>query len=68
MMPHRENIWEAVKGGIPNNLPYVPIIDLWHNANSIAGTLPKKYDGLSRDDIAKSEGWALYKVLPDMLF
>ena len=67
MTTHKDRIWSAVRGEMPDVLPYVPRIDLWYNANSLAGKLPDKYQNLSRDEIAKAEGWALFKMLPDML-
>jgi len=67
MTTHKDRIWAAVRGEMPDALPYVPRIDLWYNANSLAGTLPDKHKDRSRDEIALSEGWALFKMLPDML-
>ena len=67
MTTHKERIWAAVSGEMPDTLPYVPRIDLWYNANSLAGTLPEKHKNRSRDEIARAEGWALFKMLPDML-
>ena len=67
MMTHKERIRAAVRGAMPDALPYVPRIDLWYNANSLAGTLPDKHKDRSRDEIALAEGWALFKMLPDML-
>jgi len=67
MTTHKDRIWAAVRGEMPDTLPYVPRIDLWYNANSLAGTLPEKHKNRSRDEIARAEGWALFKMLPDML-
>jgi methylmalonyl-CoA mutase cobalamin-binding domain/chain len=50
-----------------DNLPWIPRIDLWHNANSLAGTLPGKYRGCSVEDIHRAEGWPLHKVVPEFL-
>ena len=52
---------------MPDILPYVPRIDLWYNANSRAGALPKQHRGKTQDEISLSQGWALHKVLPDLL-
>jgi methylmalonyl-CoA mutase cobalamin-binding domain/chain len=48
-------------------IPYVPRIDLWYNANSAAGTLPRKHRDRTQDDISRAEGWALHKVVPEYL-
>lgn len=67
MLTHKQRILMAMRGEMPDVLPFVPRIDLWYNANSIAGTLPEKHKGRSKDEIARSEGWALHKVIADFL-
>ena len=57
----------AMQGEMPDVLPYVPRIDLWYNANSEAGTLPKRHRGRSQDEISRAEGWALHKLIPEYL-
>jgi hypothetical protein len=57
----------AVRGEMPDLLPYVPRIDLWYNANSLTGSLPERHRGRSQDEISRAEGWALHKTLPDLL-
>jgi methanogenic corrinoid protein MtbC1 len=48
-----------------DRLPYVPRLDLWHNANALAHTLPEKHRGKGPDEICRAEGWALHKAVPD---
>jgi corrinoid protein of di/trimethylamine methyltransferase len=67
MMTHRERIEAAMRGEMADQLPYVPRIDLWYNANSLAGTLPEKHKGRTQDEISRAEGWALHKALPDLV-
>jgi methylmalonyl-CoA mutase cobalamin-binding domain/chain len=67
MMTHRQRLLAAVRGGMPDHLPYAPRIDLWFNANSLNGTLPRRHQDKTRDQIALSEGWALHKVVADHL-
>jgi corrinoid protein of di/trimethylamine methyltransferase len=57
----------AVRGEMPEVLPYVPRFDLWFNANSYMGTLPPQHRGRTADEIARAEGWALHKVIPELL-
>jgi corrinoid protein of di/trimethylamine methyltransferase len=57
----------TIKGEVVDQLPYVPRIDMWYNANSWAGTLPEKHKGRTQDEISRAEGWALHKVLADHL-
>ena len=67
MLTHRQRILMAAKGEMPEVLPYVPRIDLWYNANSMAGTLPEKHKGRTQDEISRAEGWALHKIVPEFL-
>jgi len=67
MMTHRQRILMAMRGEMPDLLPYVPRIDLWYNANSFAGTLPERHKGRTQDEISRAEGWALHKIVPEYL-
>ena len=67
MMTHRQRLLMAVRGDMPDCIPYAPRIDLWFNANSLKGTLPRRHAGKTSDEIALSEGWALHKVVADHL-
>jgi corrinoid protein of di/trimethylamine methyltransferase len=66
-MTHKERILMAVRGELPDVLPYVPRFDLWYNANSWSGTLPLRHRGRTPNEIARAEGWALHKVVPELL-
>jgi methylmalonyl-CoA mutase cobalamin-binding domain/chain len=50
-----------------DTIPWIPRIDLWHNAKSLAGTLPRKYHQYSVEDVHRAEGWPLHKVVPEFL-
>lgn len=65
MTSHRQRILMAARGELPDRLPYAPRIDVWYNAHSLAGTLPERHKGRTPDEIARAEGWALHKVIPD---
>jgi methylmalonyl-CoA mutase cobalamin-binding domain/chain len=65
MMTNRQRMLMAVKGEMPDRLPFAPRLDLWYNANAAAGTLPAKHRGRTADEIARAEGWALHKVNPE---
>jgi len=67
MMTHKQRMLAAVRGEMPDHLPYAPRIDLWYNANSLNDTLPARHRGKSRTEIALSEGWALHTVVADHL-
>ena len=57
----------AMRGETPDRIPYVPRFDLWYNSNSYRGTLPIRHQGRTHDEIARAEGWALHKVIPELL-
>jgi corrinoid protein of di/trimethylamine methyltransferase len=67
MTTHKDKILMAARGEMPAVLPYVPRFDLWYNANSYADTLPPEHKGRTADEIARAEGWALHKVIPELL-
>jgi corrinoid protein of di/trimethylamine methyltransferase len=67
MLTHRERILKVARGEMVDRIPWVPRIDLWHNANALAGTLPEKYKGLTVEDIHRAEGWPLHKMIPEYL-
>ena len=67
MLTHKQRFLMAARGEMPDVLPYVPRFDLWYNANSWANTLPKEHTGRTADEIARAEGWALHKVVPELL-
>ena len=66
-MTRKERILTAMRGETPDMLPYTPRFDLWYNSNAYRGTLPKRHQGRSADEIARAEGWALHKVIPELL-
>ena len=66
-MSHREKLLKVARGEMVDTIPWIPRIDLWHNANSLAGTLPSKYRGFSVEEIHRAEGWPLHKVVPEFL-
>ncbi|MGD8713998.1 MAG: hypothetical protein PVG70_05595 [Desulfobacterales bacterium] len=48
-MTHRERLLSVARGEMVDTLPWIPRIDLWHNANVMAGTLPQRYRRRSPD-------------------
>jgi corrinoid protein of di/trimethylamine methyltransferase len=66
-MTNKQRILMAMRGEMPDMLPYVPRIDLWYNANSYAGTLPERHKGRTQDEISRAEGWAMHKMVPEFL-
>ena len=65
MPTHKQRILTALKGEMPDTLPYVPRIDLWYNANVAFDTLPAQHQGRTQDEISRAQGWALHKIVPE---
>jgi methanogenic corrinoid protein MtbC1 len=64
-MTHKDRIRMVIRGEMADRIPYVPRLDLWHNANALALTLPERHRGKGPDEICRDEGWALHKAVPD---
>ncbi|MGL4207764.1 MAG: cobalamin B12-binding domain-containing protein, partial [Candidatus Adiutrix sp.] len=60
-------IMAIAKGEMVEAWPYVPRIDLWHNANQRAGTLPPQHQGRSISEICLAEGWGAHHLVPSFL-
>jgi hypothetical protein len=68
MATHKERMLKAARGEWPDQLPWVPRIDLWYNSNSLRGTLPSRYPpGVTQDGIADDIGGGYHKIVPDFL-
>ena len=67
MTTHKQRALMVARGEMPDVLPFVLRFDLWYNANSWADTLPPEHKGRTADEIARAEGWALHKVVPELL-
>jgi uroporphyrinogen-III decarboxylase len=68
MMTHKERMLKAARGEWADQLPWVPRIDLWHNSNSMRGTLPSNYRrDATLDEIADDIGGGYHKLVPEFL-
>jgi len=68
MMTHKERMLKAARGEWSDQLPWVPRIDLWHNSNSMRGTLPPPFkQDASLDEIADTIGGGYHKIVPEFL-
>ncbi len=64
-MTYRDRIINAIAGNGGDTLPFIPRLDLWYKANSLAGTLPPKYRHASLMDIVDGLGVGYHCLLPD---
>src|SRR5512135_153001 len=68
MLTHKERMLKAARGEWADQLPWVPRIDLWHNSNSMRGTLPAPFsEGSTIDEIADFIGGGYHKIVPEFL-
>ncbi len=65
-MTFKERMLCAIKGEWADQLPWVPRIDLWYNANRYRGTLPERFrKDVSLEEIADAIGGGYHKVVPE---
>jgi len=64
-MTHRERILAAIRGEIPDGLPWVPRLEFWHRARLRHGTLPPELRSLTLTQIADRLGVGCYDSIPD---
>lgn len=64
MVSHKQRMLMALRGEMPDRIPFAPRLDLWYVANRSSNTLPEKYRDKNPDDIARAEGWAIHKINP----
>lgn len=64
-MTHRERILAAIRGEIPDRLPWVPRLEFWHRARLRQGTLPPELQSLTLTQIAERLGVGCYASIPD---
>jgi methylmalonyl-CoA mutase cobalamin-binding domain/chain len=65
MATHKQRILAAMRGEMVDVIPFVPRLDLWWLSNSLGGTLPPQYREMTHDQIARANGWPLYRMVPD---
>jgi len=64
-MKNKQRMLMAMRGEMPDIIPFAPRLDLWFSANRAVGTLPEKYkDCAHYFEIARAEGWALHQINP----
>jgi hypothetical protein len=67
-MTHKERMLKAARGEWSDQLPWVPRIDLWHNANSLRGKLPPPFKpDASLDEIADYIEGGYHKIIPEFM-
>ncbi len=55
-MTNRERLLTIMNGGMPDRIPWIPRLLLWHNAHTNQGTLQTKFEGLSLREVEVTLG------------
>jgi hypothetical protein len=64
-MTERERAMAAIRGDTPDRIPWIPRLEFWYRAALRKGTLPKEWQGLTLEEIARRLGAGLYALNPD---
>ena len=64
-MTHRERVLAAIRGEVPDRLPWVPRLEFWHRAHLRQGTLPPELRSLTLTEITERLGVGCYASVPD---
>jgi len=63
---HKKRMITTIRGGMPDQIPFAPRLDLWFTANKKRGTLPAPYRGFEHYDlVSRAEGWGITRVVLD---
>jgi hypothetical protein len=64
-MTERERILAAIRGEIPDRMPWVPRLEFWYRARVRNGTMPAALRGLTLNEVAEQLGVGYYSSVPD---
>lgn len=64
-MNHRERVLAAIRGDVPDRIPWVPRLEFWHRARLRRGNMPADLRGLSLQEISDRLGVGFYATVPD---
>ncbi len=67
-MGFRTRALAALRGELPDRLPYAPRLDLWHTGRTAAGNLPPGLEGASVEEICRAEGWGVYLLTSTFVY
>lgn len=64
-MNTKQRLLATLKGLPTDQIPYVPRLDIWYNANSLNGTLPPKYKNASLRELADDLDLGYHSIVPN---
>jgi len=53
-MTNRQRLLAIMDGKLPDRIPWIPRLGIWHEANRREGTLPERYRGLSLREVERA--------------
>src|ERR1039457_6184254 len=65
VMTHRERILTAIRGEVPDRMPWVPRLEFWYRGCARQGTLPAEFRSLSLMEVSDRLGVGCYSTIPD---
>ncbi|MCL5005982.1 MAG: hypothetical protein M1404_05565 [Acidobacteria bacterium] len=65
MMTHRERCLAAIRGEVPDRLPWMPRLEFWHRVRLRHGTLPAELRSLTLTEITERLDVGCYSSVPD---
>lgn len=64
-MTKKEQLLAAIQGKVVDELPFLPRLDIWYNANKFRGTLPEKYKNATLKEMTEDLGFGYHYIIPD---
>lgn len=64
-MTKKEQLLRAFRGQPIDELPFLPRLDIWYNANKARGTLPSRYKNASLKEMVEDLGLGYHYIIPD---
>jgi hypothetical protein len=64
-MTDRERMLAAIRGAMPDRVPFVPRLEFWYRARQRDGRMPAEFRSLSLMEIADRLGVGFYAIVPD---
>jgi len=60
----KQRMLAVLRGAPVDRIPWAPRLDLWYNANRLAGTLPDRFRKATLCEIVEEMGWGYHGVVP----
>ena len=64
-MTIKERLLRTIQGLPVDQLPYLPRLDIWYNANKLRGTLPEKYKDATLKQLTEDLGLGYHYIIPN---